>query len=148
LCGSAHWSIHLLLLLRHLIGELECALGRQILHLLGLDRVVSAGGQMLGWRDHAHIDVLLVGSLDLLLLLLKQLDLLLDRQLFHCRQTWVSIVLMLIWVSDDDRRAGCNKRNDNLLPGEENMLIKGVSSEGLLRWAMCSLRPVGPGTPP
>ena len=25
---------------------------------------------------------------------------------------------------------------EHLLPGEENMLIKGVSSEGLLRWAI------------
>jgi hypothetical protein len=40
------------------------------------------------------------------------------------------------------------KSNSHLLPGEENMLIKGVSSEGLLRCAMWSLRPVGPGTPP
>jgi len=46
---------------------------------------------MLGRGNHAHVDILLVGSLDLLLLLLKQLDLLLDSQLFHCRQTWVSI---------------------------------------------------------
>lgn len=36
----------------------------------------------------------------------------------------------------------------DLLPGLEYMLIRGVSSEGLLRWAMCSRRPVGPGTPP
>lgn len=36
----------------------------------------------------------------------------------------------------------------NLLPGDENMLISGVSSDGLLRWAIWSLRPVGPGTPP
>jgi hypothetical protein len=28
------------------------------------------------------------------------------------------------------------------------MLMSGVSSDGLLRWAICSLLPVGPGTPP
>lgn len=38
--------------------------------------------------------------------------------------------------------------NSNLLPGFANMLINGVSSDGLRRWAMCSLRPAGPGTPP
>lgn len=38
----------------------------------------------MGRRHHAHVDILLVGCLDLLLLLLQQLDLLLDGQLFHC----------------------------------------------------------------
>ena len=51
---------------------------------------------MLGWRDHAHVDILLVCSLNLLLLLLKQLYLLLYSQLFHCRRMYVSIMLMLI----------------------------------------------------
>jgi len=44
--------------------------------------------------------------------------------------------------------AAVSEQENNLLPGVENMLIKGVSSEGLLRWAICNLRPVGPGTPP
>ena len=39
---------------------------------------------MLTWWDHAHIHVLLMSSLYLLLLLLKQLNLLLYRELFHC----------------------------------------------------------------
>lgn len=69
--------------LLHLIGELEVVLG-DVLHLL-LEGIVSAGScEMLGWRNHAHIDVLLVGSLYLLLLLLKKLDLLLNGQLLHC----------------------------------------------------------------
>lgn len=63
---------------------------------------------MLGWWDHAHVDILLVRSLDLLLLLLKQLDLLLYSQLFHCREMYVSIVFIDVDVgiglaSDDDR---------------------------------------------
>ena len=40
------------------------------------------------------------------------------------------------------------ERASHVLPGLANMLINGVNSEGLLRWAMCSLRPAGPGTPP
>lgn len=36
----------------------------------------------------------------------------------------------------------------NSLPGLAYMLIKGVSSEGLLRWAICRRFPAGPGTPP
>ncbi len=67
------------MLLLHLVGKLEVWL-----HLL-LYGVAAAGCEVLGWRDHAHIDILLVRSLDLLLLLLKQFDLLLNRQLFHCR---------------------------------------------------------------
>ena len=39
---------------------------------------------MLSGRDHAHVDILLMGSLNLLLLLLKQFNLLLDSKLFHC----------------------------------------------------------------
>lgn len=39
---------------------------------------------MLSRRNHAHVDILLMGSLYLLLLLLKKLDLLLDGQLFDC----------------------------------------------------------------
>lgn len=42
--------------------------------------VVAKG---LAGGHHAHVDVLLVRRLDLLLLLLQQLDLLLDGQLFH-----------------------------------------------------------------
>ena len=37
------------------------------------------------------------------------------------------------WGSDDDNWVGGREREDNLLPGDENMLMRGVSSEGLLR---------------
>lgn len=36
---------------------------------------------------------------------------------------------------------------DLLPPGEENILISGVSSDGLLRCAICNLRPGGPEPP-
>lgn len=73
-------------LLLHLIGELEAGLGSQVLHLL-LERVISSTrSQLLRWWNHAHVDILLVGRLDLLLLLLEELDLLLDCQLFHARR--------------------------------------------------------------
>jgi hypothetical protein len=45
-------------------------------------------------------------------------------------------------------REHIRETKQNLLPGEENILMSGVSSDGLLRWAICSLLPVGPGTPP
>jgi len=35
-------------------------------------------------RNHSHINILLVCGLDLLLLLLKQFNLLLNSKLFHC----------------------------------------------------------------
>jgi hypothetical protein len=50
---------------------------------LRLYGVSAAGCKVLSRRDHAHIDVLLVCSLNLLLLLLEQFDLLLNRKLFH-----------------------------------------------------------------
>ena len=78
----AHLNI---LLLLHLVRELEAALGPHIAHG-GLQWVeVTTRAELLPGRDHAHIDVLLVGSLELLLLLLEKLDLLLDSKLVHCR---------------------------------------------------------------
>lgn len=68
----------LLALLRHLVGELETRLCHG-------QRSETAPRHRLTRGHHAHIDVLLLGRLNLLLLLLKQLDLLLDRQLFHSR---------------------------------------------------------------
>lgn len=38
---------------------------------------------MLGWRDHSHVHILLMSSLNLLLLLLQKFDLLLNSKLFH-----------------------------------------------------------------
>lgn len=83
MCRRTHWCIHLRLLL-HLVGELKASLRRQVLHLR-LERVV-AGSEMLGRRDHAHVYILLMCSLNLLLLLLEKLDLLLDGQLLHCEE--------------------------------------------------------------
>ena len=74
------------MLLLHLIGKLEVALW-DILHLLLLYGIAAARSQVLGGGNHAHVDILLVGSLDLLLLLLKQFDLLLNSKLLHCRST-------------------------------------------------------------
>jgi hypothetical protein len=73
------------MLLLKLVGELECRLRGNVRHLLlkGVKGVWR--GQVLSWWDHPHIDILLMCSLYLLLLLLKQLDLLLYGKLFHCK---------------------------------------------------------------
>lgn len=68
-----------LLLLLHLWRELE------LRHSLAL-----LSGQHNAWKllllgDHAHVYILLVGSSNLLLLLLQKFNLLLQCQLFHCR---------------------------------------------------------------
>lgn len=69
---------HVNILLWKLLWELEGILMRHARHLLqGIES--SAGSKLLG-RHHAHVHVLL-SSLDLLLLLLQQLDLLLDGKL-------------------------------------------------------------------
>lgn len=73
-----------LLLLLNLLGKLEL---RHSSHgaLALVSRKVDGWQLLLLW-DHAHVDVLLVGSGNLLLLLLQELDLLLQSQLFHCRE--------------------------------------------------------------
>jgi hypothetical protein len=55
------------------------------MHLLLLNGI-SSTCQLLGGWNHAHVHILLVGSLNLLLLLLEQFDLLLNRKLFHSRR--------------------------------------------------------------
>jgi hypothetical protein len=66
-----------------LVGELESSL-RHVGH--GLQRIErTAGAERLSRGHHPHVDILLMSSLDLLLLLLQQLNLLLDGELFHCR---------------------------------------------------------------
>lgn len=81
---GAHRNVLLLQLGRELEGGLS-----HIAH--GLQRIeISAGHGLARWH-HAHVDVLLVGGLDLLLLLLQQLDLLLNCQLLHCEKKEVSI---------------------------------------------------------
>lgn len=74
-----------ILLLLHLARELEAALGPHVAHG-GLEWVeVTPRAELLPRGDHSHIDVLLMGSLELLLLLLEELDLLLDSKLVHYR---------------------------------------------------------------
>jgi hypothetical protein len=85
-------------------------------------------------RDHAHVDILLVGCGDLLLLCLQHLDLLSERELLHWRgvSVWERMAIgesMLEQVVDEEIRY---------------ILIKGVISDGLRRWAMCRRRPAGP----
>jgi hypothetical protein len=73
---SVHWDSKVGL--SHRLGELE-AVGRDIGDL-ALHLEVA---QMLLRLDHAHVHILLVCSSDLLLLLLQDLDLLCDGELFH-----------------------------------------------------------------
>ena len=78
LLGAADVDI----LLRHGRGELEGGLGRHARDIL-LEGVEATSHGLVGGH-HAHVEVLLLCSLDLLLLLLQQLDLLLDGELLHC----------------------------------------------------------------
>ena len=55
----------------------------KILHLAL--KLLILGGKLLLLRDHAHVDILLVGCGDLLLLCLQHLDLLSERELLHWR---------------------------------------------------------------
>ena len=64
-------------------GKLETGgLGRYARYIL-LEGVEATSHGLVGGQ-HAHVEVLLLCSLDLLLLLLQQLDLLLDGELLHC----------------------------------------------------------------
>jgi len=78
LCWSVHW--HPKLLLWKLLWELEGIRMRRHVRNLALHGKVW---NLLLRRHHAHVDVLLVLSCDLLLLLLQQFDLLGERKLFH-----------------------------------------------------------------
>lgn len=69
-----------LLLLKLLLWKLECVVGRR---QMALDLVVVLIRQLLLWRDHSQVDVLLVSGSDLLLLLLEYLDLLCKCELLH-----------------------------------------------------------------
>ena len=94
-------------LLAHGLGELE-VVGSDTGHL-ALHLEVA---ELLLRLDHAHIDVLLVGCSNLLLLLLEDLNLLCNSKLFHCA---------IVSARSSVRGQG----------GHE--LISGVSSEGLRR---------------
>jgi hypothetical protein len=111
---SVHWDGEVWL--SHLLRELEVA---RCLRHLALHLEVT---QMLLRLDHAHVNILLVCCSDLLLLLLQNLDLLCDGELFHCRLRQLC-------------SHGTNGRY---------VLISGVSSDGLRRCAMCRRRPAGP----
>lgn len=76
-------------MLLKLVRELEAGLRRKVGHGL-LERVEAALAQSLSVLQHAHV---LISSLELLLLLLQQLDLLRNGQLFHCEEKH-----MLAWL--------------------------------------------------
>jgi len=78
LCWGVHWYPKLLLL--KLLWELEGVRMRRHIRKLALHGKVW---HLLLRRHHAHVDILLVLSGDLLLLLLQQLDLLGEGKLLH-----------------------------------------------------------------
>lgn len=78
--GLVHGDIELLSLLLLLLRELE-GVDLGVAHIATLLESVNLA-QLLRLQQ-SHVYVLLVCSCNLLLLLLKQLDLLLDGQLFH-----------------------------------------------------------------
>ena len=71
---------HLSLL--HLLEGIVVLVDLKILHLAL--QLLILRGKLLLLRDHTHVDILLVGSGDLLLLCLQHLDLLSERELLHC----------------------------------------------------------------
>lgn len=82
---GVHRDREVLLLLwhLHLLGELVVVdLGRDVGDL-AWDLEVA---KLLLWLDHAHVNILLVCCSDLLLLLLKDFDLLGDGELLHCTE--------------------------------------------------------------
>jgi len=108
-----------LLLLLLLLGELESiVVGHLALHL-GEGLV----GELLLGLDHAQVNVLLVRCSNLLLLLLKEFDLLGESELLHC------IVVSKAILTDEHGGVETPAQGDHVL-------IKGVSSEGLRLCAM------------
>lgn len=77
---GVHW--HGKVLLRHLLRELEVVCVRRYVGHLSLHLEVGTGKVLL-WLNHAHVNILLVRGSDLLLLLLEDLDLLGNGELFH-----------------------------------------------------------------
>lgn len=61
-----------------LLGDLE------VLHLTL--KLLILGGKLLLLRDHAHVDILLVGCGNLLLLCLQHFNLLSELELLHCEE--------------------------------------------------------------
>jgi hypothetical protein len=88
-----------LLLLLLLLGELECVVVRDLtLHL-------SKGlvGELLLGLDHAQVDILLMGCGNLLLLLLKEFNLLGESELLHCATVSKKVMT-------DERDGGARRR--------------------------------------
>lgn len=105
LTGLVHRNIELLslLLLSLLLRELESIyLGVDTTHVATLLESVNLA-QLLGLQQ-SHVYVLLVCSCNLLLLLLKQLNLLLNGQLFHCRHA--TIISFLTQLGGDEGVTG------------------------------------------
>ena len=84
MCGTLpKVARHAQVLLTHGLRELE------VIGVWGYIGYLSLHGklasrQLLLRLDHAHVDILLVGSSNLLLLCLQYFDLLRDSELFHC----------------------------------------------------------------
>jgi len=127
-CRRVHLDAEVLLLgYLHLLGELVVVdLGRDIGNLAWHLEVA----ELLLRLDHAHVDILLVCGSNLLLLLLEDFDLLCNGELLHCTEA----------VSDVPGMHGSRV-------GLANVLMRGVSSDGLRRCAMCKRRPAGPMGP-
>lgn len=91
--GVLGWGVHghsKLLRLLLLRGKLECVdLRGNTTH--GATRREGVDLAKLLRLEQTHVNVLLVCRSDLLLLLLEQLDLLLNGQLFHCKQSPMSV---------------------------------------------------------
>lgn len=81
-CRWAHGTrqLQMLLLLLWLLRELEGVVAGNLTLHLGEGLI----GELLLGLDHAQVDVLLVGCSDLLLLLLKEFNLLGESELLHC----------------------------------------------------------------
>lgn len=96
----------MLLLLLWLLRKLECVVvGHLTLHL-GKGLV----GELLLGLDHAQVDVLLVGRSDLLLLLLKEFNLLCESELFHCGTVSKAISTSSVGSKPQDQRPTYSSR--------------------------------------
>jgi len=103
--AASHRNAKLLLTdLAHLaLLHLECTVvlvDLEILHL-ALELLILSG-KLLLLGNHAHVDILLVGCGDLLLLCLQHLDLLSERELLHWRD-------VLVWEGTTFGRACLSK---------------------------------------
>lgn len=84
---------------------------------------------MLLW-DHSHVHILLVSYSNLLLLLLEELDLLLQCELFHYFTKGQPFSRYMTSAYSPDRNEACVTEITN------DLLIMGVISDGLRLWAI------------